>query len=394
MTASRPVGVTAPAGFAAAGVEAGLKAHGGRDVALVVTRGPHPASAGVFTSNRVVAAPVTLTRAHLARSTLRAVILNSGGANACTGEPGAADAAATAQHVAEALGMGAEEVGVCSTGLIGERLAMDALLAGADAAVAALDDTGQAGAAAADAIRTTDTVAKTVAVAGDGWTIGGMAKGAGMLAPGLATMLCVLTTDALVDGPAAQAALEEAVRTTFDRTDSDGCMSTNDSVILLSSGASETAPDPAVFAERLTRACADLARQLIGDAEGASHDIAITVRGASDEAAAEACARAVSRSNLFKAAVFGNDPNWGRVLAQVGTVPASVAPFDPARLDVGINGVQVCRAGGIGDPRDGVDMTGRQVDVLVDLHAGGAEATVWTNDLTHGYVHENSAYSS
>jgi len=388
------VTVTAPAGFAAAGIAAGLKEHGGRDVALVVTRGPHPASAGVFTSNRVVAAPVTLTREHLAQATLRAVVLNAGGANACTGAPGAADAAATAEHVAGRLGLEAAQVGVCSTGLIGQRLPMDLLLTGADAAVGALDVTPQAGACAADAIRTTDTVSKTVAVTGPGWTIGGMAKGAGMLAPGLATMLCVLTTDAVLEGDLAQEALAEAVRTTFNRTDSDGCMSTNDSVILLASGASGVVPDAGAFTQALRAACADLARQLIADAEGATHDIAITARGASDEAAALAVARAVARSNLFKAAVFGNDPNWGRIIAEVGTVPASVAPFDPSLLDVSVNGVRVCTSAGIGEPREAVDMTARQVDVLIDLHAGTAEATVWTNDLTHAYVHENSAYSS
>ncbi len=386
--------VTAPPGFAAAGVAAGLKEHGGRDVALVVTRGPYPASAGVFTSNRVVAAPVILTRSHLSHATLRAVILNAGGANACTGAPGAADAAATAERVAQELGLDATEVGVCSTGLIGQRLPMDLLLAGADAAVRALDVTPQAGACAADAIRTTDTVSKTVVVQGQGWTIGGMAKGAGMLAPGLATMLCVLTTDAILEDAGAHEALAEAVRTTFNRTDSDGCMSTNDSVILLASGASGIVPDAGAFTQALRDACADLARQLIADAEGATHDIAITVTGASSEAAAVAVGRAVARSNLFKAAVFGNDPNWGRILAEVGTVPEDVAPFDPSALDVTVNGVQVCTSSGIGEPREAVDMAPRQVDVLIDLHAGEACATVWTNDLTHGYVHENSAYSS
>lgn len=399
------VGVTAPAGFDAAGVEAGLKVHGGRDVALVVNRGPRRASAGVFTSNRVVAAPVTLTRAHLAGSTLQAVVLNSGGANACTGAPGMDDARSMAAHVARALGLaGPEAVGVCSTGMIGQRLPMDRLLAGIDAAVTALGPGPGHGLAAADAIRTTDTVPKTVVVhggsggpggpGGPGWCIGGMAKGAGMLAPGLATMLCVLTTDAVLDDEGAAAALTRAVRTTFNRTDSDGCMSTNDSVVLLASGASDVTPDPGEFTEALRTACASLARQLIGDAEGASHDIGITVVGASDESAGEAVARAVARSNLFKTAVFGNDPNWGRILSEVGTVPATVAPYDPARLDVSINGVMVCRAEGVGEPRELVDMSGREVHVLIDLHAGSDVVTVWTNDLTHDYVHENSAYSS
>lgn len=388
-------GVTAPAGFLASGVEAGIKEHGGRDVALVRCMGPRCASAGVFTSNRIVAAPVTLTRSHLAGATLTAVVLNSGGANACTGDPGAADALATAHRVAEDLGLRPEEVGVCSTGLIGERLPMDLLLAGVDAAARALAPGEEASAAAADAIRTTDTVPKTTLRSGRGsWSIGGMAKGAGMLAPGLATMLCVLTTDAALEDATLQDCLEEAVRTTFNRTDSDGCMSTNDSVVLLASGASTESPDPAEFTEVLRGACADLARQLIADAEGASHDIEIVVRGASDEAAGEAVARAVSRSNLFKTAVFGNDPNWGRVLSEVGTVPATVAPYDPDRVDVSINGVMVCRGGGVGEPRELVDMTPRECHVLIDLHAGNAEVVLWTNDLTHDYVHENSAYSS
>ena len=388
------VGVTVPAGFRSAGVIAGLKAHGGRDLALVVNDGPHPASAGVFTSNRVVAAPVTLTRAHLERATMRAVVLNSGGANACTGAEGMEDARATAAHVAAALGLLPEQVGVASTGLIGERLPMETLLAGVDLAVPALAADAAGGACAADAIRTTDTVPKTVQVDGPGWVIGGMAKGAGMLAPGLATMLCVLTTDALLEDEGAALALREAVRTTFDRTDSDGCMSTNDTVLLLASGASGSAPDPTEFTEGLRSACAGLARQLIADAEGASHDIEIVVQGASDESAGEAVARSVARSNLFKAAVFGNDPNWGRVVSQVGTVPSSLAPFDPEDLDVTINGVTVCRGGGVGDPRELVDMTPREVHVVIDLHAGEATVTLWTSDLTHDYVHENSAYSS
>jgi glutamate N-acetyltransferase/amino-acid N-acetyltransferase len=248
---------------------------------------------------------------------------------------------------------------------------------------------------------TTDTVTKTVKVARENtadrsttWTVGGMAKGAGMLAPGLATMLCVLTTDAVVDAETATSALRDAVSTTFDRIDSDGCMSTNDTVILLASGASGIEVSELQLTEAVTEACASLARQLVADAEGATHDIAVRVQGATSEAAAVAVARVVARSNLFKAAVYGNDPNWGRVLSAVGTVPASVAPFDPDRLDVAINGVWVCRGGGVGEDRDLVDMTTREVIVDIDLHAGDVQATVWTNDLTHDYVHENSAYSS
>ena len=394
MTAAiESAGVTAPAGFRAAGVTAGLKPSGKPDVALVVNDGPLQVAAGVFTSNRVVAAPVVWSRQAVADGVATAVVLNSGGANACTGPDGFLDTHRTAEHVAEVLGTSAGDVLVCSTGLIGERLPMDLLLPGADAAAAALSTEG--GPDAATAIMTTDTVSKTAAVAGDGWTVGGMAKGAGMLAPGLATMLVVLTTDAVVTAEQADAALRGATRTTFDRVDSDGCMSTNDTVLLLASGASGVTPDPEAFAAAVAAASADLARQLVADAEGASHDIAVTVTGATTEEAAVAVARAVTRSNLFKAAVFGNDPNWGRVLAAVGTVPEDVAPYDAALLDVSINGVQVCRAGGVGEPRDLVDLAAaREVRVDVDLHAGDATATIWTNDLTHDYVHENSAYST
>ena len=385
--------VTSPRGFRAAGVTAGLKASGRPDLALVVNDGPLQVAAGVFTTNRVVAAPVVWSRQAIADGVAHAVVLNSGGANACTGPEGFADTHRTAEHVAQALDTSPGDVLVCSTGLIGERLPMGVLLPGVDAAVEALSADG--GGDAATAIMTTDTVAKTVAVAGDGWSVGGIAKGAGMLAPGLATMLVVLTTDAALTAPEADAALRAATRTTFDRVDSDGCMSTNDTVLLLASGASGVAPEPAVFLDALTQACAELARALVADAEGASHDIAVTVVNASTEDAAVAVARAVTRSNLFKAAVFGNDPNWGRVLAAAGTVPVDVAPFDAEQLDVSINGVQVCRAGGVGEDRSLVDLaSAREVQVLVDLHAGDASATVWTNDLTHDYVHENSAYST
>lgn len=393
MTDVETQGVTAPAGFRAAGVTAGLKASGKPDLALVVNDGPLQVAAGVFTSNRVVAAPVVWSRQAVSDGVATAVVLNSGGANACTGPEGFLDTHRTAEHVAGVLGTSAGDVLVCSTGLIGERLPMDLLLGGVSAAAATLSAT--AGPDAATAIMTTDTVAKTAAVVGDGWTVGGMAKGAGMLAPGLATMLVVLTTDAVVTAEQADAALRGATRTTFDRVDSDGCMSTNDTVLLLASGASDVTPDPEAFATAVAAVSADLARQLVADAEGASHDIAVTVTGASSEDAAVAVARAVTRSNLFKAAVFGNDPNWGRVLAAVGTVPEDVAPYDAALLDVSINGVQVCRAGGVGDPREGVDLAAaREVRVDVDLHAGDATATIWTNDLTHDYVHENSAYST
>ncbi|MFC4556413.1 bifunctional glutamate N-acetyltransferase/amino-acid acetyltransferase ArgJ [Georgenia faecalis] len=388
--------ITAPLGFRAAGVAAGLKASGRPDVALVVNDGPDHVAAAVFTSNRVVAAPVVWSRTVVGDGVAHAVVLNSGGANACTGPDGFGDTHRTAEHVADVLGVSAGDVLVCSTGLIGERLDLPALFAGVDDAAGRLAADG--GPDAARAIMTTDTVPKEVLVEGaDGaWRVGGMAKGAGMLAPALATMLCVLTTDAVVDAEDARAALADATAATFDRIDSDGCMSTNDTVALLASGASGVRADRAAVTAALTRACGALARALIADAEGASHDIAVTVRGATSVPAALAVARAVTRSNLLKAAVFGNDPNWGRVLAAVGTVPADVAPFDADALDVAINGVQVCRAGGVGEDRAGVDLAAsREVRIDIDLHAGAAEdVTVWTNDLTHDYVHENSAYST
>ncbi|MFY1694279.1 MULTISPECIES: bifunctional glutamate N-acetyltransferase/amino-acid acetyltransferase ArgJ [unclassified Solwaraspora] len=387
--------VTAPKGFRAAGVVAGLKASGAADVALVVNDGPATAAAGVFTANRVQAAPVRWSRQVLRVGALRAVVLNSGGANACTGPAGFQDTHATAEHVAATLtkaggtGVGAGEVAVCSTGLIGERLPMDKLLAGVDAAVAALS--ADAGPAAAEAIMTTDTRSKTVVIDGAGWRVGGMAKGAGMLSPAMATMLCVLTTDALADAADLDAALHAACRTSFDRIDSDGCLSTNDTVLLLASGASGVTPSVEELTAAVTAACADLARQLIADAEGASKEIAIEVLGAASEADAVQVGRAVARNNLVKTALFGNDPNWGRILAAVGTTSAA---FDPDQLDVAINDVWICRDGAAAAPRDQVDLTGRQVHIRVDLHAGTDTATIWTNDLSHAYVHENSAYST
>ena len=382
--------VTSCKGFRAAGIAAGIKTSGAPDLALVVNDGPLDLAAGLFTSNRVKAAPVLWSQQVLADQRLRAVVLNSGGANACTGAEGFADTHRTAEHVAEVLGVAPGEVAVCSTGLIGERLPMDALLAGIDTAAAQLSDDG--GAAAAEAIRTTDTVAKQAVVTSPaGWSVGGIAKGAGMLAPGLATMLCVLTTDAVVDAFTTDQTLRAAVRTTFDRVDGDGCMSTNDTVLLLVSGASAVDADPQEFAAAVRRVCADLARQLIADAEGATKEVQVEVVGAASEDDAVEVARAVARSNLLKCALFGNDPNWGRVLAAVGTTSAA---FEPDRLDVAMNGVQVCAAGGPGADRGEVDLTGRDVHIRVDLHAGAATATVWTNDLSHAYVEENSAYSS
>ena len=381
--------VTAARGFRAAGVAAGIKASGGLDLALVVNDGPQHRAAGVFTRNRVQAAPVLWSRQAVSDGRLDAVVLNAGGANACTGPAGFADTHATAEHVAALLGVSAADVAVCSTGLIGERLPMPPLLAGADAAAAALSTGG--GTDAARAVMTTDTVDKQAHRAGDGWTVGGFAKGAGMLAPGLATMLAVLTTDADVPADELDKALRAAASATFDRVDTDGCMSTNDTVLLLASGASGRRPAPDAFAAGLTDVCADLALQLVRDAEGASKQIAVeVVRAATADDAVEV-ARAVARSNLVKCAVAGADPNWGRILAAVGTTAAG---FLPEHLAVAVNGVWVCRDGAAGEPRELVDMTGRDVQITVDLAAGDTAATVWTTDLTRDYVAINADYSS
>ncbi|MFD0141780.1 MULTISPECIES: bifunctional glutamate N-acetyltransferase/amino-acid acetyltransferase ArgJ [unclassified Streptomyces] len=381
--------VTAARGFLASGVAAGIKESGDRDLALVVNRGPSRAAAGVFTSNRVQAAPVRWSRRALADGRLTAVVLNSGGANACTGQAGAVDALLMAERTARALDVDPHEVAVCSTGLIGVRLPMERVTAGIDTAVDRLTDGG--GEDAAVAIRTTDSVHKTAVVSGDGWTVGGMAKGAGMLAPGLATMLVVLTTDADLGADTLDAALRRAVRTTFDRVDSDGCMSTNDTVLLLASGASEISPAPEEFTEAVHAVCLDLARQLVADAEGASKEIEVTVVGAASEEDAVEVGRSVARNNLLKCALHGEDPNWGRVLSAIGTTSAA---FDPDRLDVAINDVWVCRNGAAGEARDKVDLSGRRITITVDLAAGDSSAAIWTNDLTAEYVHENSAYSS
>lgn len=382
------LGVTAPKGFRAAGVAAGLK-RDGLDVAVVVNDGPEVISANVSTQNRVFAAPIKWMR-ETAGTNQKAVILNSGGANAATGDAGYRDTVDTAEFVAAKLGIDPVEVGVCSTGLIGELLPMDKIRAGAEAAIAALSESGSDD--AARAIMTTDTQPKQAGITGE-YTIGSMAKGAGMLAPGMATMLCVITTDAVLTQAQAQAALDVAVDHSLNRIDSDGAMSTNDIVILMASGASGVTPED--FTEKLTAVTQSLARQLIGDAEGASHDVLIRVIGASSDDAGLAVARAISRSNLLKAAIFGNDPNWGRVIAQAGTVPVDVAPFDPNKLDVWFNGVHVCKAGGVGDDRSLVNLAAnRDVTIEIELHAGDRIVELWTNDLTHDYVHENSAYST
>jgi glutamate N-acetyltransferase/amino-acid N-acetyltransferase len=386
--------VTAPLGFRAAGVAAGLKQTGQPDVAVVLNDGPSRSAAAVFTSNRVQAAPVTWTRQVVSGGRVRAVVLNSGGANACTGPAGFQDTHATAEHLAAAINARGEdasagEIAVCSTGLIGERLPMDKLLPGVSTAVAEASRAG--GLAAADAIRTTDTVVKIAFRRPDGYSIGGMAKGAGMLAPGLATMLCVLTTDADLEPAQLDAALRNATAVTFDRLDTDGCMSTNDTVLLMASGASGVTPDKTEFTLALTEVCADLARQLQLDAEGANKMISIEVIGAASEADAVTVGRSVARNNLLKCAIGGEDPNWGRVLSAVGTTGAV---FQPDRLNVAINGIWVCRHGAPGDERSKVDLRPKDVTITVDLSAGPHSAIILTTDLTTAYVHENSAYST
>ncbi|WP_157008343.1 bifunctional glutamate N-acetyltransferase/amino-acid acetyltransferase ArgJ [Agromyces laixinhei] len=381
--------ITHPQGFEAAGIAAGIKRTGALDLALVVNRGPAQQAAAVFTSNRAQANPIIWSRQVAADGIVSAIVLNSGGANCFTGPEGFQVTHRTAEAAASGLGVAAGDVLVCSTGLIGDQLDGEVLEEGVVSAIARLSADG--GDDAARAIMTTDTTPKQVVVVGDGWSIGGMAKGAGMLAPGLATMLVVVTTDAALSAADLGSALRAATRVTFDRLDSDGCMSTNDQVTLLASGASGVAPEPTEFTAALTEACRSLAMQLQADAEGASHDIAIEVVGAVTEDDAVEVGRSVARNNLFKAAIFGNDPNWGRVLAAIGTTSA---PFDPYLVDVSMNGVRVCHAGRPDAPRDDVDLTPRATHVLIELHAGEASATIFTNDLTHDYVHENSAYAS
>ncbi|CAN5260301.1 bifunctional glutamate N-acetyltransferase/amino-acid acetyltransferase ArgJ [soil metagenome] len=379
---------TAAQGFEAAGVAAGLKSSGNLDLALVGNRGPLANAAAVFTSNRSKANPIIWSQQVIADGTVSAIVLNSGGANCFTGPQGFQVTHATAEAVGTALGVSAGDVLVCSTGLIGDQLPLDKVLAGVEAASKDLGDHGEQ---ASLAIMTTDSKPKRSVKKGNGYTVGGMAKGAGMLAPGLATMLVVITTDVVLSSAELDIALRKATRVSFDRLDSDGCMSTNDQVSLLASGASGVEPELDAFTAVLTEVCLDLAEQLQGDAEGASHDIRIEVVGAVSEDDAVEVGRSVARSNLFKAAIFGNDPNWGRVLAAIGTTDAA---FDPYNVDVSMNGVRVCHAGAPDRPRDEVDLTPRRVELLIDLAVGGASAMILTNDLTHDYVHENSAYAS
>ena len=393
----RAQGVTAPAGFRAAGIAAGIKKSGARDLALVFNEGPDYAAAGVLTRNQVKAAPVLWTQQVLATGQLRAVILNSGGANACTGPPGFQDTHATAEAVAAALSdwgteTGAIEVAVCSTGLIGDRLPMDKVLAGAHEIVHEMAGGLTGGEDAARAIMTTDTVPKQAALHHQNhWTVGGMAKGAGMLAPSLATMLCVLSTDAVADPAALDQALRRASARTFDRLDIDGCCSTNDSVLLLASGASGIAPPQGDLDDAVLRVCDDLCAQLQADAEGVTKRVTVTVIGACSEDEALSAARAIARDSLVKTAVFGSDPNWGRVLAAVGMAPVTL---EPDRIAVSFNGSAVC-IGGFGAPgaRD-VDLSATDIDITVDLGLGDGRAAIRTTDLSHAYVEENSAYSS
>ncbi|OFJ51588.1 bifunctional glutamate N-acetyltransferase/amino-acid acetyltransferase ArgJ [Mycolicibacterium grossiae] len=393
----RTQGVTAPAGFRATGISAGIKASGKPDLALVLNEGPDHAAAAVFTRNKVKAAPVLWTQQVMTTRRLRAVILNSGGANACTGPGGFQDTHATAEAVATALSdwgteTGAIEVAVCSTGLIGDRLPMAKVLAGVTEIVHEMAGGLTGGTEAATAIMTTDTVPKQVALHHDGnWTVGGMAKGAGMLAPSLATMLVVLTTDAVADADALDRALRRATARTFDRLDVDGSCSTNDTVLLLSSGASEIAPSQDDLDAAVLAVCDDLCAQLQADAEGVTKRIAVTVTGAASEDDAVVAARVIARDSLVKTALFGSDPNWGRVLAAVGMAPVDL---DPDRITVSFNGSPVC-VDGVGAPgaRE-VDLTGPDVEVVVDLAVGGGAATIRTTDLSHAYVEENSAYSS
>jgi glutamate N-acetyltransferase / amino-acid N-acetyltransferase len=393
----RAQGVTAAAGFRAAGIAAGIKASGALDLALVLNEGPDCAAAAVFTRNQVKAAPVLWTRQVLSTGRLRAVILNSGGANACTGPGGFQDAHATAEAVAAALSdwgteTGAIEVAVCSTGLIGDRLPMDKLLAGVVTLVQEMAGGLTGGEEAARAIMTTDTVPKQVALhLSKNWTVGGMAKGAGMLAPSLATMLCVLTTDAVADPAALDQALRRATARTFDRLDVDGSCSTNDTVLLLASGASEITPSQNDLDDAVLRVCDDLCAQLQADAEGVTKRVTVTVTGAATEDDALTVARTVARDSLVKTALFGSDPNWGRVLAAVGMAPFTL---DPDRITVSFNGFAVCVNGAGAPGARQVDLSGADIDVHIDLRMGNGEAAVRTTDLSHGYVEENSAYSS
>jgi len=378
-----------PMGFRAAAVAAGLKSSGALDLTIIENQGPEFVCAGVFTTNKVVAAPVIWTKQIVSGGAINAVVLNSGGANACTGAQGFADAHRTAEYVASALGISSSEVAVCSTGIIGEFLPMAKVLAGVDAIVPQLARGGLE--SAAKAIMTTDSVPKMASVERNGITFTGIAKGAGMLAPSLATMLSVIMTDAAVDAPTAQEVFARVCDRTYNRIDSDGCTSTNDTVLLLASGASKNTVSSGELEEILMEVAGSLAMQLVQDAEGHTKVVSIEVRNAASESDAVNVGRACARNNLLKCALFGGDPNWGRILAAVGTAEAE---FDSLDIDVELNGIMVARSSSPGDDRALVDLSGGSIDIVIDLKVGSYNATILTNDLSHDYVHENSAYAT
>jgi glutamate N-acetyltransferase / amino-acid N-acetyltransferase len=378
-----------PLGFRAAAVAAGLKSSGALDLTVIENQGPMFVASAVFTTNKVVAAPVTWTKQVIADGTLNAVLLNSGGANACTGPQGFADTHASAEHVALRLGISSSDVAVCSTGLIGEYLPMEKVLSGIDEIVPNLNSANLE--AAAKAIMTTDSVPKMAMNYRHGVTVTGIAKGAGMLAPSLATMLSVVMTDAVVMTSALPEIFKRVCDRTFNRIDSDGCTSTNDTVLLLSSGASGKEISGPDLEELLFDVCSSLAHQLIQDAEGHTKVVSIVTKNAASEEDAVSVGRACARNNLLKCALFGGDPNWGRILAAVGTADAQ---FDPMNVDVSLNGVMVARSSGPGDDRSLVDLSGGNIEIVIDLKSGNAIAEIMTNDLSHDYVHENSAYAT
>ncbi len=378
-----------PSGFSGAGVSAGLKSNDAKDLTVIVNEGPQYFGTAVFTTNKIVAAPVTWSMEVVRDNEVKAVILNSGGANACTGPDGFIDTHKTAEHVAELLSISASDVVVCSTGLIGVRLLMDKLLNGASSAIANLSNASLID--CATGIMTTDSKPKISTSEISGTTFTGIAKGAGMLAPSLATMLSVIMTDAIVDEYSAKLIFEKIVDRTFNRIDSDGCTSTNDTVLFLASGASGVSLPDAQLESALQKICSELSFQLIADAEGHSKIVSITTINALSESDAVAVGRACARNNLLKCALHGEDPNWGRILAAIGTTSAT---FDPYRIDVNLNGVQVCTDSSPGADRDLVDMSGEIIEIVIDLNMGSESATIMTNDLTAMYVHENSAYAT
>lgn len=377
-----------PNGFSAASCVAGLKSSGALDLTLIVNNGPKFDAAAVYTSNQVVAAPVIWSKQVTKEKLVRAAILNSGGANACTGPQGFADTHRTAEHVGEVLGISSGEVVVCSTGLIGELLPMEKIIAGIDQISQALSTDSLQD--VASAIMTTDSVSKIANFKNDHFEVSGVAKGAGMLAPALATMLSVVMTDAVLPD-SAQEIFEKVCDRTYNRIDSDGCTSTNDTVLLMGSGASGFIPSESELESALMKVCGSLAQQLIADAEGSTKTVAIEIKNAASESDAVEVARACARNNLLKCAIFGGDPNWGRVLAAVGTARAQLNPLD---IDVTLNGVKVAKSSAPFEDRNKVRFENRLVTIEVDLKVGSSNATVYTNDLSHDYVHENSAYAT